>query len=104
MNASCPRKRRAEIPEFGEAVDKTWSTAYASGTLSRKTKHLMAMALALGSGCRNCVLAHTDHALKQGATKAEFLETLAVVVSMRGTTGIAESLRVVQYLNEKGAW
>ena len=64
----------------------------------------MAVALAAGTGCRNCVLAHTEHAIKKGATKEEFLEVLAVVVSMRGTTGIAESLRVVQFLDVLGEW
>jgi len=32
--------------------------------------------------------------------KDEISETLFVVVSMRGTTGVAESLRVVQLLDE----
>ena len=81
-----------------------WRTAYTDGVLSARTKHLMAMGLALGTGCRNCVLAQAERALQHGATKNEFLEALAVVVSMRGATGIAESLRVVQYLDEKGAW
>jgi len=41
-------------------------------------------------------------ALDAGATREEILETLSVVVSMRGTTGIAESLRVVKLLDEMG--
>jgi len=34
--------------------------------------------------------------------KDKILETLSVMVSMRGTTGGAESLRVVQLLDELG--
>ena len=94
----------ADMPELASAVDQAWSATYADGALSTKTKRLMAMAIALGAGCRNCVLAQTELALAEGATKREFLEALAVVVSMRGTTGIAESLRVVQYLSEDGHW
>ena len=89
---------------LSDGVDLAWRAAYADGALSGKVKHLMAVALAAGTGCRNCVLAHTEHAVKKGATKEEFLEVLAVVVSMRGTTGIAESLRVVQFLDELGEW
>ena len=76
--------------------------AYKAGAISTKTKRLMALALALGAGCTNCILAQTNRALDAGATKEEILETLSVVVSMRGTTGIAESLRVIKLLEEMG--
>lgn len=76
--------------------------AYKDGVLDAKTKRLMAMAIALGTGCRNCVLSQARGALDKGATKEEMLETLAVVASMRGTTGVAESLRVIQLLDELG--
>ncbi len=95
---------KAEMPELADGVDRVWKTAYPDGALSAKAKRLMALVLALGAGCRNCVLAQTELAVEQGATKQEFLEALAVVISMRGTTGIAESLRVVQYLDEQGRW
>lgn len=95
---------KGAMPGLVAGLDQVWDTAYADGALSRKTKRLMAMVLALGCGCRNCVLGQTELALKAGATKSEFLEAIAVVVSMRGTTGIAESLRVVQFLDESGAW
>jgi hypothetical protein len=42
------------------------------------------------------------YALENGATKDEILETISVVVSMRGTTGVAEPLRVIQVLDELG--
>lgn len=75
---------------------------YKDGVLSSRIKRLMSLALALGTGCTNCILAQTNHALDAGATKEEILETLSVVVSMRGTTGIAESLRVIKLLDESG--
>lgn len=74
--------------------------AYTDGVFDSKTKRLMAMAIALGAGCTNCVLGQLSYALDAGATKEEILETISVVVSMRGTTGIAESLRVIQFLDE----
>jgi len=72
------------------------------GAIDNKTKKLMALATALGAGCQNCILAQTEAALELGATKEEFLETIAVVVKIRGTTGIAESFRVIQLLDELG--
>jgi len=38
----------------------------------------------------------------QGARKGEFLETLQVAVAMVGANGIAESLRVIRFLEELG--
>ena len=60
------------------------------------------MAVALKVGCTNCILAQTEKALAEGATRDEILETLQVLVAMGGTTGIAESLRVIKFLDELG--
>lgn len=90
------------MPETARQVGAQMEEAYKAGAIDTKTKRLMAMALALGAGCRNCVLGQAMGALDQGATRDEFLETLAVVISMRGTTGVAESLRVIQLLDELG--
>ena len=90
------------MPDVLKAIGAHANEAYKDGAIDTKTKRLMAMAIALGAGCRNCVLGQAMYALDQGATKEEFLETLAVVTSMRGTTGVAESLRVIQLLDELG--
>ena len=90
------------LPDVMGAVKGVTAEAYRDGALSCKVKRLMALAIALGAGCRNCILGQTMLAMENGATKDEILETISVVVSMRGTTGIAESLRVIQLLNESG--
>jgi AhpD family alkylhydroperoxidase len=90
------------LPDVMGAVGGLTAAVYKDGALSCKVKRLMSLALALGAGCRNCILGQTMRALENGATKDEILETLSVVVSMRGTTGVAESLRVVQLLDELG--
>ena len=90
------------LPKVMGAVRGLAAEVYKDGVLSCKVKRLMALALALGAGSRHCILAQTMDALEQGATKDEILETLSVVVSMRGTTGVAESLRVIQLLDELG--
>jgi AhpD family alkylhydroperoxidase len=90
------------LPDMSGSVRALTAEVYKDGTLSCKVKHLMALAVALGTGCENCVLGQTMRALENGATKDEILETISVVVSMRGTTGVSESLRVVQLLDELG--
>lgn len=88
------------MPELAKQLGAQVEEAYKDGALDAKTKRLMAMALALGAGCRNCVLGQAMGALDQGASREEMLETIGVVVSMRGTTGVAESLRIIQLLDE----
>ena len=75
---------------------------YKDGALSSKVKRLIALGIALRAGCTNCILAQTMRALEVGASKDEILETLSVEVVMSGTTGIAESLRVLKLLDELG--
>ena len=92
----------ASIPGLGKHLGPHVQEAYRDGVIDSKTKRLMAMAIALGAGCRNCVLGQAEAAMELGATKEEFLETIEVVVSLRGTSGVGESLRVIQFLDELG--
>ena len=89
-------------PDVMEAVQGVQDEVYQDGALPAKIKRLMAMCVALGVGCTNCILAQSLNALDKGASKEEFLEALSVVIAMRGTTGVAESLRVIKLLEEKG--
>lgn len=91
-----------ELPDIFGQVRNMTGQVYRDGELSGKVKRLMALAVALGAECRNCILAQTMYALENGATKEEIFETISVVTSMRGTTGMAESLRVIQLLDELG--
>jgi AhpD family alkylhydroperoxidase len=90
------------LPEVGSAVLDMLNTVYKDNALDAKTKFLIALAVALRAGCTNCVLAQTTKALEAGATKDEILETISVVAAMSGTTGTAESLRVIKLLDEMG--
>jgi alkylhydroperoxidase/carboxymuconolactone decarboxylase family protein YurZ len=89
-------------PDLGIHVQNTMIEAFKEGALSTKIKRLMALAIALGVGCRNCELHQATAALEEGTTLDEILEVLDVVVSIRGTTGIAESLRIIKLLDEMG--
>jgi AhpD family alkylhydroperoxidase len=90
------------VPEFMEAETAVLDIAYRDGELSAKIKRLIALGIALRARCVNCIVSQTQGALDAGATKGEILETLQVVVAMSGTPGIAESLRVIRFLEELG--
>ena len=89
-------------PEVAEKELDLIKAVYRDGAISSKMKRLIALAIALRAGCTNCVLAQTICALEAGATRDEIMETLEVEMSMSGTTGIGESLRVIKLLDEMG--
>jgi AhpD family alkylhydroperoxidase len=90
------------LPDLADAELEVNSLAYADGALLAKHKRLIALGIALGRGCENCVLGQTQRALEAGATVDEILETTGVAVAIGGTMGMAESLRVVRLLEEMG--
>jgi len=90
------------LPEVGKAYDALPMEVYKDGALPGKIKRLMALTGALVHGCRACVLFQTDHALVAGATVKEILEACSVAVSLGGTMGAGETIRVVEFLDEKG--
>jgi len=87
------------LPEVMRHESAKWERVYAEGALSTRVKRLMALGIALRAGCANCILGQTLRALEAGATRAEIMETIAVNMAMSGTTGIAESLRVLERLD-----
>ena len=88
------------LPEVMVHESAKWDCVYAEGALGTEVKHLMALGIALRARCVNCIVGQTMRALEVGATRAEIMETIAVNMAMSGTTGIAESLRVLELLDE----
>ena len=95
-------KFNQELPDLMVPESAKWEVVYKDGALSCKVKRLMALGIALRARCVNCIISQTMRALDAGATKDEILETISVNVAMSGTTGIAESLRVIKLLDELG--
>ena len=90
------------IPDVMKSEMSRRDIVYKDGALSRKVKRLIALGIALRAACTNCILAQTERALEAGATTDEILETVSVEISMSGSTGIAESIRVIKFLEELG--
>lgn len=95
-------KFQQALPGLLAAQDAVQAEVYKDGALSLKVKQLMSLAVALRAACAPCIVVRTRRAVEAGATREEVLETLSVVAAMGGITGIAESLRVIQLLEELG--
>jgi len=89
------------LPDVWSAEMGTVGVVYKEGALNTKTKRLIALGVALGCGCEGCIISQTGNALSAGASRSEILETLGVAVAMRGTTGLAESFKVIELLDQE---
>ncbi len=95
---------KAELPEAYALQKEFRETIFKDGALSAKTKRLMAMAIAVKSGCPGCITYQTKLAVEAGATKAEVIEAASVATSIGGTSANAWLWVVVQMLKEMGKW
>ena len=63
--------------------------------LDSKTRELIALAVAVSLRCDGCITVHTDTAIKQGASREEIAEALAVAVSVNAGAALVYSARVM---------
>lgn len=75
-------------------------TALKEGTLSNKTKELMALAISVASQCDGCVAFHTHDALKAGATPQEIAEALGVAVLMGGGPSMVYATHAMEAMEQ----
>ena len=65
------------------------AAAHADGTVSRKHKELIAIAISLVKGCERCISYHVRSAIAAGAVEDEILEAAFVAVIMDGGPALA---------------
>ena len=68
----------------------------AKGALDKKTRELIALAVAATTRCDTCIAIHTAEAVKAGATRDELLEALAVAVSLNAGAALVYSSRILE--------
>ena len=100
----CAVKFGKELPDVGAAHAAFTNEVYKDGALSRKVKRLMALAIALRTGCTSCMTYQIKSAVDAGATKAEILEATSVGIAMGGAPANAWMCSVVKTLEELGEW
>ncbi len=70
------------------------------GRLSHSMKEMIAVAIAIGRGCEDCIVFHTGEAKSHGATREEFLEVLAVAIEMSGGPGTVYAAKALAAFDE----
>jgi AhpD family alkylhydroperoxidase len=94
---------RRAIPEVYDGYRRMHTAAYADGALARKTKELIALAIAVSKQCDGCIAAHARSAARAGATESEVAEALGVAIAMNGGPGTVYGPRAFAAFQEFAA-
>jgi AhpD family alkylhydroperoxidase len=95
--------RRNLAPDT-EAAFRAFSKAvFQDGALPRKTKQLIAVAVAHVTQCPYCIQGHTKAATREGATAQEIMEAIWVAAEMRAGGAYAHSAIALTVLVEHQA-
>ncbi|MFD2191678.1 carboxymuconolactone decarboxylase family protein [Pistricoccus aurantiacus] len=93
--------QRAKLtPEADEAFKAFSKAVFADGALPKKTKQLIAVAVAHVTQCPYCIHGHTQAALKEEATAQEIMEAIWVATEMRAGGAFAHSSLALDTINQ----
>lgn len=92
-------KRRALAPEIDAAFRQFSDTVFRDGALPRRTKQLIAVAVAHVTQCPYCIQGHTKAATRDGATPEEIMEAIWVAAEMRAGGAFAHSALALDTLD-----
>jgi len=84
-------RRKQLAPGTHDAFQEFSRQVFADGALDKKTKQLIAVAVAHVTQCPYCIQAHTNAALRKGASEQELMEAIWVAAEMRAGGAYAHS-------------
>lgn len=93
-------KMRKEMPEVMAGFSALSQAANKEGSLDKKTKELMTMAIAIAKQCPGCIGFHAQTLIKLGTSREEFLETLGLAVYMGGGPSLMYAAEALEAFEE----
>ena len=94
----------ARVPNFWRAIAhrpeylrSEWTklrTILETGSLDRRTKEMIAVAVSATNNCDYCLRSHTDALRALGTTDAEIVELMSVVDFFNGSNAVSSGLMV----------
>jgi AhpD family alkylhydroperoxidase len=91
---------RASTPEVMKSFSELGRAATAAGVLDKKTKELIALAVAVAARCDPCIGFHAQTLVKLGATRQEIDEMLGVTTYMGGGPSLMYAAAAVAAFDE----
>ena len=96
-------RRHNLTPDVEEAFRAFSKAIFKEGALSRKTKQLIAVAVAHVTQCPYCIQGHTKSAAREVATAEEIMEAIWVAAEMRAGGAYAHSALALATLDGRDA-
>ncbi|MBI4237614.1 MAG: carboxymuconolactone decarboxylase family protein [Deltaproteobacteria bacterium] len=91
---------RQEVPAVMEGFSALAKAATQDGALDKKTKELIALALAVAAHCDGCIGFHTKTLAQLGAKREEIVEALGMAVYMGGGPSLMYAAEALTALAE----
>lgn len=93
-------KMRKELPDVMQAFSSLSQAATKDAALDKKTKELIAMALAVANRCEGCIGFHAQALVKLQTKREELMETLGMAVYMGGGPSLMYAAEAVEAFEE----
>lgn len=93
-------KMRQEIPEVMAGFSALSQAATKDGVLDKKTKELIAMALAVANRCEGCIGFHSQALVRLNVTRDALLETLGMAIYMGGGPSLMYAAEALEAFEE----
>jgi AhpD family alkylhydroperoxidase len=89
-----------ENAELAKAFQSLHHAGLKPGAIDPATKELMALACSIVTYCEGCIANHTASAVRAGASKEAFYETLGIAVLMGGGSALTYATKAVEAYQE----
>lgn len=102
--SSSLKKMHHDIPEVMQGFSNLVKVSSQDGALSKKTKELITLGIAVANRCEGCIGFHVKALIELKVTRQEILETLAVAIYMGGGPSVmyaAETLKAYEELAKR---
>jgi AhpD family alkylhydroperoxidase len=93
-------KMNKEMPEVMSSFHALSKAATKEGALDKKSKELIAMALAVANHCQGCIGFHAQTLVKLGASLDELQETLSMAIYMGGGPSLMYAAEALEAFEE----
>ena len=91
---------RELIPDVMRGHAELSAVAMREGELTRATKELLSVVIAITRECDGCIVAHTRGAVRQGVTRQQLAEAIGVAIAMNGGPGTVWGPRALRAFDE----
>lgn len=93
-------KMRKELPDTMAGFSALAQAATKEGVLDKKTKELIAIALAVANHCPGCIGFHSQALVRLQASREELLETLSMAIYMGGGPSLMYAAEALEAFEE----